>query len=83
MAVVVVQQSGDVALLVVFYREPGPDAAQRIEERVRCLRLHLCHFAVGIFFIERLSLAEQRRRKVTVRVSVLAGNAVQNAAAAA
>ena len=72
-----IEKRGDVALLVVFHREPGPDAAQGIEECIGRFGFHLGNFAVGILFIQRLSLAKQGGCQMPVGVAIFSGNAVK------
>src|SRR6266702_2112852 len=78
MSVVVVQQSGNPALLVVLHGEPRPDAAQGIEKRVWRVRLHLGYLSVGILLVERLALTEQSSGQVPVGIAILAGNSVEH-----
>src|SRR5579871_6478971 len=77
-AVVVVEEGGDFALLVVLHGEAGPNAAQGIEKRIGRFGLDFSDFAVGILLVEGFALAEEGGSKVAVGVAVFAGNSVKD-----
>ncbi len=77
MAVVVIEERGDVTLRIVFDAEAGPDAAQGIEEGIGRFRFDLGDLAVGIFFIECLALAEEGGGEMAAGVAVFACDCVE------